>query len=292
MRLDAHLPPGVILARNGVDYILVDAAMPALSKRQTALHELGHYLLDHDGDVVKGHVDPNVEADAELAADVLYQQLGRAAASTPRSSNAARRLISHLRLTCGPSAWWTDRSTDWHVHRLWMTLRTGMPDAVIISTSTAAPVAVEAGGSRQRHRTVIEVHEALRVLRPWCSPQVYASAARRAQRNRLDDDAVKAVAEAATVAVALRRRQASLPPEADESPLLSQRHGPHDVRVEAHRLARVARALHESPLVAAETARWAPVVAATDETGRVSAVGDTPLFPLGASRRDRSARAV
>ncbi|MEU8333656.1 DUF6545 domain-containing protein [Micromonospora arborensis] len=297
VQLGTHLPPGVIVARDGVDHILVDVAMPALAFDQSALHELGHYLLDHDGDVLNDHVDPAVEAEAELAADLLHEQLMRAAVGATRPSTRAGRVLPPIRLPSGPSDWWADRSTDWHVHRLWMTLRTGMPDAVIISTSTAVPVAVEAGGRRQRHRTVIEVHEALRVLRPWCSPQVYASATRSAQRHRLDDDAVAAVAEAATFAVALRRRQASLPPEADDPPLPWQRRDRHDlpdVRAEARRLAAVARALHDSPLVAAEIARCVPVVAGSDPDAlpRPRMVADTPMFALGAARRGRSASAV
>ncbi|MET7951794.1 DUF6545 domain-containing protein [Micromonospora sp. NPDC005324] len=297
VRLGTHLPPGVIVARNGVDHILVDAAMPALAFDQSVLHELGHYLLDHDGDVLNDHVDPDVEAEAELAADLLYEQLMRAAASATRPSTRTSRILPLMRLPGRPSAWWADRSNDWHVHRLWMTLRTGMPDAVIISTSTGVQVAVEAGGSRQRHRTVIEVHEALRVLRPYCSPLVHASATRRAQRHGLDDNAVAAIAEAATLAVALRRRQASLPPEADDPPLQWQRRDRHDlqdVRAEARRLAAVARALHDSPLVAAEIARCVPVVAGrnSDALPRPRMVADTPLFPLGAARRGRSASTV
>ncbi|MFI7645151.1 DUF6545 domain-containing protein [Micromonospora sp. NPDC049460] len=291
VRLDADLPSGLLVRRDDADHILVDAALPALARAQTVLHEVAHIVLDHDGDAVHGDIDPVVEAEAELAADLLYQQLIRAVSSAARGAVAGLR----LRLPGRPPAWWADRRTDWHLLQLWMTLRDGMPDAAIVSTSTAAPVPVEIGGRRQRYRMVIEVHDALRVLRPWCSAQVHASATRRARRHRLDAAAVAAVAAAATVAVALRRRHTSLPPGADDSPLLSELHDPHDVRAEACRLARMARALHESPLVAAEIARWVPVVTtviAEDAMPRPTVMGGTPVISLAAARPDRSPSAV
>ncbi|MGC4828279.1 DUF6545 domain-containing protein [Micromonospora arida] len=85
-----------------------------------------------------------------------------------------------------PTSWWTDRRTDWQVNQLWMTLRAGMPEAAIITTTTTERVPVEIGGSRQRYRRVVEVHEALRLLRPWYSRQVHNSATQRAQRYQLD----------------------------------------------------------------------------------------------------------
>ncbi len=277
VRLDADLPPGLLVRRPHKDSILVDAALPELTRAQTVLHEVAHIVLEHDGDALHDDIDSAVEAEAELAADLLYQQLTRAAAATTSQRGAAGP--SRLRLPATP-AWWADRRTDWHLLQLWITLRDGLPDVAIVGTSTAAPVPVEIRGRRQRHRTVIEVHEALRALRPWCSPQVHASASRRARRHRLDPASAEAVANAATVAVALRRRHTSLPPGADDSPLRSERHDPHDVDAEARRLARLSRALHDSPLVAAEIARWVPVVAAAvttdDALPRTAAVGATP----------------
>ncbi|MFV2102157.1 DUF6545 domain-containing protein [Micromonospora sp. LOL_024] len=291
VRLGADLPPGLLVKRDDADYILVDAALPALARVQTVLHELAHLILEHDGDVLHGDVDPAVEAEAEMAADLLYQRLIRPASSTVGAHGA--EALSRLRLPGGSPAWWADRRHDWHLLQLWVTLRDGMPDVAIVRTSTSAPVPVEIRGRRQRYRTVIEIHEALRVLRPWCSPQVYASATRRARRHRLDAAAVAAVAEAATVAVALRRRHTSLPPGADDSPLPLQRHDPHDVRAEARRLARMARALHESPLVAAEIARWVPVVApVADAAPSTTVVAGAPVISLAATRRGRSPSAV
>ncbi|MEU2616315.1 DUF6545 domain-containing protein [Micromonospora sp. NPDC007271] len=291
VRLDADLPPGLLVERDDADHILVDATLPTLARAQTVLHEVAHIVLQHDGDAVHDDPDPAIEAEAELAADLLYQQLTRAASSAASPSGA---LFPRLRLLVRPPAWWAERRTDWRLLQLWMTLREAMPDAAIVSTSTAAPVPIEIRGDRQRYRMVIEVHDALRVLRPWLSTKVHASAARRARRHRLDAATVAAVAEAATIAVALRRRHASLPPDAVDPLLLPERQDLHDVRAEARRLARVARALHESPLVAAETVRWVPVVTAEDAVP-LSTVRDTPLIPLAtdaAARRDQSPSAV
>ncbi|MGY4899970.1 DUF6545 domain-containing protein [Micromonospora aurantiaca (nom. illeg.)] len=294
VQLDADLPSGLLVPRDDVDHILVDAALPALARAQTVLHEVAHIVLDHDGDALHADVDPAVEAEAELAADLLYRQLARAAATTRSGHDVAA--CSRERQPHWSSTWWTDRRTDWHVNQLWITLRAGMADAKIVSTSTGVQVPVEVGGSRQRHRRVIEVHDALRLLRPWCSGPVHTNAARRAQRYRLDPAAVAAVAEAAAVAVALRRRQAALP-AVDEPLYVPQPRDLSDVRAEARRLARMSRALHDSPLVAAEVARWAPVVTAGDArdsppaTTLAQGLPVTPL-PVGAVRRGSSAGAV
>ncbi|MEH1017562.1 DUF6545 domain-containing protein [Micromonospora sp. CPCC 206060] len=287
MRLDAELPPGLLVRRDRADSILVDAALPALARTQTVLHEVAHIVLGHDGDALHDDIDPVVEAEAELAADLLCQQLTRAASGVEPAWLATR-------WPARMPGWWADRRSDWRLLQLWMTLRDGLPDVAIVTTSTATPVPVEIRSRRQRYRTVIEVHEALRVLRPWCNAQVYASAAKRARRHLLDPAAVTAVAEAATVAVALRRRHTSLPPGPGDSPLSSDVPDPHDVRAEASRLARMACALHDSPLVAAEIARWVPVVAPVDAASlRKKIVGGMPVISLPAvARQGRSPSAV
>lgn len=288
----AEVPSGVLVPLDRADYILVDASLPTLARAQTVLHEVAHLMLGHDGDAMHSIIDPALEVEAELAADLLYQQMIRAAA---RSGRRGGELLAQLP-SWRPSAWWTDRRTDWHVNQLWIKLRAGMPDVTIVSTTTGVQVPVEVGGSRHRHRRVIEVHDALRLLRPWCSSQVHASAQRRAHRYRLDPAFVEAVADAATLAVAMRRRQAALP--AVEDPLDTK--SPvdvFDVRGEARRLARISCAWFDSPVVAAEVARWVPVVAATSTHSdrlRPSLVQMLPVSPLpeGIVRRDRSSEAV
>ncbi|MEV4830567.1 DUF6545 domain-containing protein [Micromonospora sp. NPDC049257] len=256
-RFGADYPSGVLVPLDRANYILVDASLPTLARTQSVLHEAAHLVLGHGGHAMHSDVDPAVEAEAELAADLLYQQMTRAAA---RSGGAPDKKPARLRCW-RPSAWWADRRADWHVNQLWVKLRTGMPDATIVSTTTGVPLPVEVGGSRHRHRRVIEVHDALRLLRPWCSRRVHASAQRRAHRYRLDTATAAAVAGAVTFAVALRRRQAALPvvdDPLDTTPPVDM----SDVRGETRRLARISCAWHDSPVVAAEVARWASLVAA------------------------------
>lgn len=295
-RLGAEHPPGLLVRLDRADYIIIDAALPTLARAQTVLHEVAHLVLDHDGDALHTDVDAAIEAEAELAADLLYQQLAHAAGGTAEASTREVTALPRVPLRLWSSRKWTDLRADWHVTQLWMTLRAGMPDAKIISTSTGEQVPVEVGGRHHRHRRVVEVHDALRLLRPWCSAQVYDSAQRRALRYRLDSAATAAVAEAATVAVALRRRQAALP-LADDSPFVAAPLDVTDVRAEARRLARMSRALHDSSLVAAEVDCWVPVIASAD-TSEASPpptlARGLPVMPLpdSASRPGRPVRAV
>ncbi|MFY1595911.1 DUF6545 domain-containing protein [Micromonospora sp. WMMD737] len=289
---EAEVPSGVLVPLDRADYILVDASLPTLARAQTVLHEVAHLVLGHDGDAMHSTIDPALEAEAELAADLLYQQMTRAAAKSGRRRGDSLARVPSWR----PSAWWADRRADWRVNQLWIKLRAGMPDATIVSTTTGVQVPVEVGGSRHRHRRVIEVHDALRLLRPWCSRQVHASARRRAHRYRLDPALVEAVADAAMLAVALRRRQAALPvveDPLDTTPSVDV----FDVRGETRRLARISCAWLDSPVVAAEVARWVPVVAsasARSDLLRPSLAQMLPVSPLpeGIVRRDRSSEAV
>ncbi|RLK09503.1 uncharacterized protein DUF955 [Micromonospora sp. M71_S20] len=288
----ADYPSGVLVPLDRADYILVDASLPTLARTQSVLHEVAHLVLGHAGSAMHSDIDPAMEAEAELAADLLYQQMIRAAA---KSGGGPSEKPARLR-AWRPATWWADRRTDWHVNQLWIKLRAGMPDATIVSTTTGVPLPVEVGGSRHRHRRVIEVHDALRLLRPWCSRRVHASAQRRAHRYRLDSATAAAVADAATLAVALRRRQAALPvvdDPLDTTPPVDV----SDVRGETRRLARISCAWHDSPVVAAEVARWAPLVAtinASDEPrhSALAQVLSVAPLPEGVARRGRSSRAV
>ncbi|MFI7517556.1 DUF6545 domain-containing protein [Micromonospora echinofusca] len=288
----ADYPSGVLVPLDRADYILVDASLPTLGRTQSVLHEVAHLVLGHVGDAMHSDIDPALEAEAELAADLLYQQMIRAAA---KSGGGPSKKPARLR-SWRPATWWADRRTDWHVNQLWIKLRAGMPDATIVSTTTGIPLPVEVGGSRHRHRRVIEVHDALRLLRPWCSRRVHAGAQRRAQRYRLDSATAAAVADAATLAVALRRRQAALP-VVDDPLDMAPPVDVSDVRGETRRLARISCAWHDSPVVAAEVARWAPLVAtvrASEESchSALAQVLSVAPLPAGLSRRSRSSRAV
>ncbi|MBU8857811.1 MULTISPECIES: DUF6545 domain-containing protein [unclassified Micromonospora] len=277
--LEAGHPPGVLITdRPEGDVILVDRSLPPVTRTQTVLHELAHLVLEHPGDIWHDGVDRVVEAEAELAADLLYQQLTRAAAHDDADSD---QLTDHPGwLPQVTTNWWAERRSDWHLLHLWMTLRDSMPQLAIVTTSTATPVPTEIGGNRQRHRTVVEIHEVLRALRPWCSTQVHASATAHARRHRLDAASTDAVAEAATIAVALRHRQLATAPPASGSQPPPPRHNRHDVRAEARHLARVDQAMSDSPLVAAEIARWAPVdPAALSQSRTYHLTGGSSIVP-------------
>ncbi|WFE53047.1 ImmA/IrrE family metallo-endopeptidase [Micromonospora sp. WMMD1155] len=279
-RLGMDLPSAFLIKLEHADIIIVDSALPMLPRTQGILHELAHLVLNHSGDALHAEVDPAVEAEAELAADLLFQRLSNAAtvACGAMTSSTANSIRSQRRWW--PTSWWTDRQMDWQVNQLWMTLRAGMPEAAIITTTTTEKVPVEIGGSRQRYRRVVEVHEALRLLRPWYSRQVHDSATQRAQRYQLDATSTAAVVEAAQVAVALRRHQTE--PPSDDVPRLPQRRlAAYDIRAEARRLALVGLALHDSPLVAAELARWSPVAYGSrpEEPGS-TAFDSFPITPL------------
>ena len=175
-----------------------------------------------------------------------------------------------------------DRRADWHMNLLWVTLRTEVPDASLILVAQDDEPAPALGGSRRTYRRVVEVHDQLRRLRPWFSPEVRASALRGAKRRRLSPNIAEAVAEAAVIAVALRRRKAGAPP-ADENLLVSPPSpGYLDIRAETRRLARISHALHQSPLVRAELARWGTATSAGRAPRPVRAPADRQRWWIAA----------
>lgn len=253
--LQADWPPGFFFNSAEADYIFTDVRLPSLTRTQTILHELAHLLLGHRGNALHGDIDPSAEADAEIAADILSCQLARAARAARRvsaSPQEAELIDRHWRTR----DWMNDRWDGWQLDLLWVKLRAEVPDAPLILVPHDDEPAPALGGSRRTYRRVVEVHEQLRRLRPWYSEDVRVSALRRAERCRLGPADAAAVAEAAVIAVALRRRKAGAPP-ADEKSVLPQRDSGHlDIRKETRRLAKISRALHQSPLVHAELARW------------------------------------
>ncbi|MFI7510506.1 DUF6545 domain-containing protein [Micromonospora aurantiaca] len=253
--MHATWPPGFFFNDDDVDYLIVDACLPTLARTQTLLHELAHLLLGHRGNALHGDINPSVEAEAEIAADLLSRQLARASRTARRVETPQQdRDLTDLHVRT--LDWMNDRRDDWHLNLLWVTLRTEIPDASLILVAQDDEPAPALGGSRRTYRRVVEVHDQLRRLRPWFSQEVRASALRGARRRRLSPDSTEAVAEAAVIAVALRRRKAGAPP-ADENLLASPPDsGCLDIRAETRRLARISHALHQSPLVRAELARW------------------------------------
>ncbi|MFG1918169.1 DUF6545 domain-containing protein [Micromonospora sp. NPDC048898] len=250
--LQADWPPGFFFNSAEADYIVTDVRLPSLTRIQTILHELAHLLLGHRGNALHGDIDPSAEADAEIAADILSRQLARAANAAHRVSTPQEAKLTDLNWRTRD--WMNDRWDDWQLELLWVKLRTAVPDAPLILVPHDDEPAPALGGSRRTYRRVVEVHEQLRRLRPWYSEDVRLSALRRAERCGPSEAA--AVAEAAVIAVALRRRKAGAPP-AGGSFVLPQRGSGHlDIREETRRLAQVSRALHQSPLVHAELARW------------------------------------
>lgn len=136
---------------------------------------------------------------------------------------------------------------------------------VLLGTVVVAFLLAEAlsplGSPRgRRHRQVVEIHDALRQLRPWYRPDVYLSAQRRAQRNRLDPAAVRTIAEAAGIAVAIRRKLAGVDGDTEAIHAEPCTDLPASLKPAARELARLSHAMHHSPLVTAEVAKWGSVV--------------------------------
>ena len=248
--LQADWPPGFYFASDEADYIVVDAGLPMLTRVQTILHELAHLLLGHEGTALHVHADVVAEADAEIAADVMSRRLTRAAGVVERPESQDADLVDRSR------DWIIDRWADWQLDLLWVSLRAAVPDAPLILVPRGHDPAPALGGSRHTYRRIVEVHDQLRSLRPWFSDEVHHSALYAARRDRLNPAAAAAVAEAATIAVALRRRKAGAPACDDSHEAAQRLLGHADIRAETRRLARVSRAMHRSPLVHAELARW------------------------------------
>ncbi|MEU1813151.1 DUF6545 domain-containing protein [Micromonospora aurantiaca (nom. illeg.)] len=279
--MHATWPPGFFFTDEGVDYLIVDACLPTLARTQTLLHELAHLLLGHRGNALHGDINPAVEAEAEIAADLLSRQLARAS-RTARREVAPQQDRNLADLQVRTRGWMSDRRADWYLDLLWVTLRTEIPDVSLILVAHDDEPAPALGGSRRTYRRVVEVHDQLRLLRPWISPEVRDSALRRAKRRRLSPGSAEAVAEAAVIAVALRRRKAGAAP-ADEDLLVDLPNAGHlDIRAETTRLARISHALHQSPVVRAELARWGTAAKAGKTSRPATAPADRQRWWIAA----------
>ncbi|MEV0005975.1 DUF6545 domain-containing protein [Micromonospora sp. NPDC050980] len=255
--LTAEIPPGFVYTGEAQDFVVLDAALLPMARTQTLLHEVAHLLLDHQVNVLHEDVDQRAEREAEIAADFLALRLARAA----QQSEGSPRPIRGFRSGDG-SGWLQRRQADWDLYLLWTAMRAAAPEVCLDASPEGGYEVPSPLGARRsrRHRQVVEIHDALRQLRPWYCPDVYLSARRRAQCNRLDPASVELIAEAAVIAVALRRKIAGV--DGDIEALHSEAciDLPASLKPAARRLARLSRALHHSPLVTAEVAKWGTVV--------------------------------
>ncbi len=236
---------------------MLDAALAPMARTQTLLHEVAHLLLDHQVNVLHEDVDRKVEREAEIAADLLALRLARAA---KRRDGSSRSSLWPLR---GDGFdWLRHRQADWDLHVLWTAMRSAVPEVCLDGSPEDGYEALSPLGSPRgrRHRQVVEIHDALRQLRPWYRPDVYLSAQRRAQRNRLDPAAVRTIAEAAGIAVAIRRKVAGVDGDTEAIHAEPCTDLPASLKPAARELARLSHAMHHSPLVTAEVAKWGSVV--------------------------------
>ncbi|TWJ20895.1 DUF6545 domain-containing protein [Micromonospora endolithica] len=259
--LNAEAPSGFVYTGQVQDFVVLDDALAPMARTQTLLHEVAHLVLGHKVNVLHEDVDREVEREAEIAADLLALRLARAAQQrpgSPRSSVWPRR-------GTGPgegSGWLQRRQADWDLHMLWTTMRAAVPEICLDGPPDDGYEALSPLGARRarRHRQVVEIHDALRQLRPWYCMDVYLSAQGRAQRNRLDAESVRTIAEAAGIAVALRRKIAGAAGDIQAPHAEACMDLPASLRPAAHRLARLSHAMRHSPLVTAEVAQWGSVV--------------------------------
>ncbi|RKF23617.1 DUF6545 domain-containing protein [Micromonospora globbae] len=259
--LNVEIPPGFVYTGQAQDLVVLDAALPPMARTQTLLHEVAHLLLDHQVNVLHEDVDREVEREAEIAADLLALRLARAAQQRLGSPRSSLWPVRGTGLGDG-SGWLQRRQADWDLHVLWTTMRSAVPEICLDGPHDGGNEAMSPLGARRarRHRQVVEIHDALRQLRPWYCMDVYLSAQRRAQRNRLDPVAARTIAEAAGIAVALRRKIAGADGDIEASHAEAYMDLPASLRPAAHRLARLSHAMQHSPLVTAEVAKWGSIV--------------------------------
>ncbi|XTZ13912.1 DUF6545 domain-containing protein [Micromonospora echinospora] len=224
--------------QRNVDVVYRDQSASEMLRDQGLLHELVHLVAGHDGAQVDGLTfvdDPAEEREAERTAELMACWLARA--GQPRQ----RRTLT---------GWVRRRATYWWVHRLWMDLQAAAPPDLDLAEPGDHDGALPAiGADRTYYRTIIGVHDGLRRLRPYVSEQVRSRGIQRATRAGRDSDAARTVGDAAAVAVALRQARTGTP--AARPTALVERSA-ETMDGEAQRLAAIARAIRESPHVAAE----------------------------------------
>lgn len=137
------------------------------------------------------------------------------------------------------------------LHPLWRVVTEAVPEVVLYRPDDPSRDRLLLRGLRHAlYRRVIEIHDGMLRLRPYADPADIAAARSAARTAGLDEGRVQAVADAAAIASAIRRRPthpavAAADPEADDQDADSA--NPESA---ARRLVAVAEAFRDSPIVA------------------------------------------
>ncbi|MFE9187794.1 DUF6545 domain-containing protein [Micromonospora haikouensis] len=253
--LGPGLPAGLLLQRAGSDIIVADSTVSAVMRTHAILHELAHLLLQHTSDATVS-VDPQEEREAEIAADVLALDLRKAS------------LRSSWIRTVGPHVSRLRRAElDLHLTWLWVTIRSYVPEISLSGPVRGYEVAADVHGHRGRYRRLVEIHDGMQHLRGYYSVEVRRRAFDRALRYSIDHEEAELIAEATELGAALALKRRSIVPTQAQAPMDDSPSDIVDADHEAARLARIAKLLHTSPLVASELARFAAISARPKGTG-------------------------
>ncbi len=162
-----------------------------------------------------------------------------------------------------PRAWVTHYRANQRLYPLWRELCRAVPDIAL-----QPPTGVWRDRLRLRrlefrlHRRIMEIYDALLILRPYRDPQVAENATALGRQAGLEGEELQAVVEAASLAVAVQAKTRGSPAARERTPApLGQRDG--DLDTETAWLGRVAVAYSRSPVVravlAGQQAQWQEV---------------------------------
>jgi uncharacterized protein DUF6545 len=279
-------PSGVLVTTATGDRIVYDTATTPLHIRHTLAHELAHLALGHTHDQ-RDHQDGRGQGPvpAPLSADLLRRLvpdlptalitriLGRTAHAQTEEHQAellATLLNTEAELSPGPlpspsrralgparPRWWrqaTARRLHTALDPLWSALPHGAVDGLTLTA--LGPVSPDLA----LYRRVIEIRDALLLLRPYAHPSAHTWAHQAARDALLSPGRTAVMVDAAVLATAIDAYTARQSPHTAPGPAPLGIPAP-DLRSEAHALLRLAAALSH-PIVTgvARHARLTPPV--------------------------------
>jgi hypothetical protein len=146
---------------------------------------------------------------------------------------------------------WLDRYITYRqLYPLWRVLYRATPEIGLLPPKNVVADAVTVRDLEFRlYRRIVEIRDGILALRPYTDARVIQRAQELSQKPRLPSNEVRAIVEAASLAVALEMRKQDSPSHA--IPPSFDLYGGADIRSEASMLVAVARAFRHSPIVGA-----------------------------------------
>jgi O-methyltransferase involved in polyketide biosynthesis len=271
---------GLLVSTEERDHIGLVEGMPQVLRDHTVLHELAHLILGHRGTQGQHWAALHEDTDSrygdadERAAELLATAI--AAAAGPPSGPPVDEPVRQRGAWAGVARGKVYSRLRKDLEPLWQMLAEAMPGIVL--ERQALPF-WPLGGYRRLYRTVVEIHDGLRLLRPHIEPAAFDDLRRLGLEAELDDGEADAFAVAGMLDAATRALgNGALVNSVGGHTIPASLLGP-DVVTDAYRLGFLARAVKHWPVMC-PSRRTAGSDRAPDDASEVAA-GGTGAAKLG-----------